>query len=445
MRRPDVSYARAPDGAYLAYQSVGSGPVEMFVQFDTLAPVDQIWDSAPECAWFEGLAQFGRVTIHDKRGLGLSSRDLPPGNLETQVEDVLTVLDALGVERVVLGGLLESGAPNMLLAATHPDRVEAVFWEDPQPRTAQAADFPWGADEEYQARDRAMTASWGTWHWMNEFAALNSEAMSGIWTSDDRLRWFVGAARRTCTPDVAQLVADIWYETDVRAVLPSIQARALLLAHSTPSGLAIAGSMAAVMPHAEVVALPPYDASFEDIALAVDHIRRFVGGARPVVGMDTVLASVLFTDIVDSTRLQARLGDHAWGELVRQHNSIVRDALSRWRGRENDTAGDGFYATFDGPARAVRCALDVVGRVRDLGIDVRAGVHTGECELVDGKHAGIAVTTGARISAAAGPGQVLISQTVKDLVAGSGLSFRSEGVHDLKGVPDRIELYEAVG
>jgi len=179
--------------------------------------------------------------------------------------------------------------------------------------------------------------------------------------------------------------------------------------------------------------------------VSADGIRRFVGAERPPLELDTILSTVLFTDIVGSTQMQAALGDHGWRELIEQHHAIVRGSLVRWHGVENDTAGDGFYATFDGPARAIRCAQEVGERVRDLGIQIRAGVHTGECELIDGKVGGLAVTIGSRVAATAGPSEVRISQTVKDLVAGSGLTFEDAGEHELKGVPDRWRLYRVAG
>jgi class 3 adenylate cyclase/pimeloyl-ACP methyl ester carboxylesterase len=444
MRRPDVEFARAADGTYLAYQSFGAGPIEIFWQSDTFAMVDQLWDSPAERAWHEGLAEFARVTIYDKRGIGLSSRNVAPGNLETQVDDALTVLDAQGIERTVLGGFLEAGAPNALLAATHPSRVHSLVWIFPVPRTTVAPDFPWGMDQDYVDRDLEITKRWGTESWARDFIALNPDVMQGTWTTDEYVRFLITAARRTCTPDVARQLSLIWNETDVRGVLASIRAKTLLITADGDLGPPLAASVAAKIAHAEILVLPNLDSEIENFPAVHDAIRRFIGAGRPLVGVDSTLVSVLFTDIVDSTATQATLGDRAWNDVVAAHYTIVRAALTRWRGRENDTAGDGVYATFDGPARAVRCALEIVAQVRDLGIEVRAGVHTGECDLVDGKFTGIAVTTGARISALARPSQVLVSQTVKDLVAGSGLNLQLFAEHELKGVPGRWSIYAAI-
>jgi class 3 adenylate cyclase len=236
----------------------------------------------------------------------------------------------------------------------------------------------------------------------------------------------------------------IWYDTDVRGILPSVHASTLLLAETNAEPSTEVEYVASLMPNTEVRTVPghPYSAELTDAGL--DAIRRFVGLEPPVTGLDTILASVLFTDIVGSTDRQAALGDLAWKDLVEQHHAIVREALSRWRGVENDTAGDGFFATFDGPARAIHCALEIVERVRDLGIEVRASVHIGACELIDGKIGGITVSIGARVGALAGASEVLVSQTVKDLVPGSGLTFEDAGEHELKGVPDHWHLYRVV-
>jgi class 3 adenylate cyclase len=265
---------------------------------------------------------------------------------------------------------------------------------------------------------------------------------------DEAIKWWMKKCRNTCTPDVAAELDEIWWETDIRGILPSVQVPTLLMFDegSRPE----AEHVAALMPrHARVEAFPTmgWPTGRAEIERVIDPrlaaVQRFIGVAPRPPAMDTVLSTVLFTDIVGSTEQQAQLGDRRWKAVVEQHHATVRDALRSWRGVENDTAGDGFYATFDGPARAIHCAHEIRDRVRDLGIQIRAGIHTGECELVDGKCAGIAVTTGARIAALATASQVLVSQTVKDLVAGSGFAFEPAGAHELKGMPDTWRLYEA--
>ena len=444
MARPDVEFARAADGTYLAYQTFGNGPIEIFWQEDFLAMVDELWDSPPDRAWNEGLAEFARVSIYDRRGIGLSSRNVAPGNLETQVADLLTVLDAQEIERAVFGGFLESGAPNALLAATYPERVQALVWVYPAPRTTAAPDFPWGVGPEYQEREREILAGWGTTRWAREFIELNANVMGGPWGSEDYVRFLTSASRRTCTPDVAKELSRIWYDTDVRGVLPTIQAPMLLVTSEADDDLGLARSIAAQIPRAEIATFPGPYLELEDFDPIHAAIRRFIGAQRPPLGLDSVLATILFTDIVGSTKRAAALGDRGWQEVHERHDQIVRSELARYRGREIKRTGDGFLATFDGPARGVHCALAIAEEVRSLGIEIRAGLHTGEIELDADDIAGLTVAIGARVSAKAGPSEVLVSQTVKDLTAGSGLSFTDRGEHELKGVPGGWRLYSAV-
>ena len=445
MERPDVRFARASDGAYLAYQSFGSGPIDIFWQEEFLAMVDQFWDSPPERALHEGLADFARVTIYDRRGIGLSSRNVAPANLETQVSDTLAVLDAQGIERAVFGGMLESAATNALLAATYPDRVQALVWVNPAPRTTPTSDYPWGVGPEYVEREREILERWGTMQWAREFVELNSMVMGGPWATEEYIRFVASASRRTCTPDVAKELTRVWYDTDVRGVIPAIQAPMLLVSTADDEDVAVARSIADRVPHAEILTFPGPYIELEDLAPIHAAIRRFIGAERSPLGLDSVLATVMFTDIVGSTERGAALGDAAWQEIHERHDRIVRHELERHRGREIKRTGDGFLATFDGPARGVHCARAIAEETQSLGIEIRAGLHTGEIELDADDIAGLTVSIGARVSAKAGPSEVLISQTVKDLIAGSGLSFEDAGEHELKGVPDLWHLYRVVG
>ena len=233
MQRPEVSYARASDGAYLAYQCLGSGPIDIFWQSDTFANVDLWWESPPEREFFEGLAGFSRLIMHDKRGIGMSSRDVAPGNLETQVSDIVTVLDAAGVDQVVLGGVNEAGAPNVLLAATQPSRVKSIFWIYPSPRTAPAPDYPWGVSPEYIEQERKYLQWWGTARWRDAFFELNEGVLRGVWSTDEYRRHVLRASRYTTTPDIQAEFSRIWYDTDIRGALPSVQAPTLLLSSTT--------------------------------------------------------------------------------------------------------------------------------------------------------------------------------------------------------------------
>ena len=445
MERPPVSFARASDGAYIAYQAFGDGPIDLFWQDDFFAIVDEWWDSPPDRATYESLAAFARVILHDRRGIGSSSREGGPANLETRVSDAIAVMDAVGARQPVVGGLLEGGASMALLAATHPERARALVWARPVPRATAIQDFPWGVGPEYVARDEEITADWGTEAYARAFMAMNADAMEGPWSAETYIPHLARLTRRTCTPDVAEQLNRIWYETDVRSVLPTIQVPSLLLVDQEDGDLVLASTgahVASLMPSAQV---EPY-VSMDTVAVTgtqenAETIRRFIGAERRVEDLDSVLATVLFTDIVDSTRRSAELGDHEWGTVRRRHDEIVRGQLGRHRGREIKTMGDGFLATFEGPARGVHCARAIADEVRGLGIEVRAGLHTGEIELDGTDVAGIAVAIAARVGAMAGPSEVLVSRTVKDLTAGSGLTLLDAGEHELKGVPDRWQLY----
>jgi class 3 adenylate cyclase len=265
--------------------------------------------------------------------------------------------------------------------------------------------------------------------------------MGGPWGDEDYLRFITSASRRTCTPDVAEELNRIWYDTDIRGVLPTIQAPVLLVTSEADDDLGLARSIAAQIPHAEIATFPGPYLEFEHFDLILTVIRRFIGAERPPRGLDSVLATVLFTDIVGSTEREAALGDRGWQEVHERHDQIVRSELARYRGREIKRTGDGFLATFDGPARGVHCALAIAEEVRRLGIEIRAGLHTGEIELDADDIAGLTVAIGARVSAKAGPSEVLVSQTVKDLTAGSGLVFEDRGEHELKGVPGSWHLH----
>jgi class 3 adenylate cyclase len=430
---PKTGYAKADDGVYIAYQTLGDGPVDIVWQFEWIGNVDSIWEFRPYAEWFRGLAAFSRLILHDRRGMGASSRDVAPPNLETRVADLVAVLDAVGSERPVLGGAYEGGAPNVLFAATFPERVHSLFWWYPAPRTTKAPDYPFGASPELLEQATKDTLErWGT----DEYVFVTSENPT---VQGEVAPWGL-LSRQTATPDVAAKMDRIYNESDVRGAMPAIAAPVLLLARERD--LEALTYLATLLRRPQIRLFPGEDElKVHEQPALLDAIRAFVGVETRAPELDAVLSTVLFTDVVDSTRKQAELGDRRYRDLIEEHHVIVRDGLERWRGRESATAGDGFYATFEGPARAIRCALEIEQRVRDLGIEVRAGVHTGECELIDGQISGLTVSIGARVAASAGPNEVLVSQTVKDLVAGSGFSFEDTGERELKGVPDRWRLY----
>jgi len=437
----ECNYAKTDDGVYLAYQLIGDGPIDILYQPDWPGNIDMEWEWPAFAALLDGLGTFARVIMHEHRGVGLSSRNVPIPNLETRVDDAQTVLDAVGAAQAVLFGYLAAGSINALLSVTRPERISGLVWLDPIARTAWAPDNPWGRTAEQLLVEDSSIRSWGTSAHGRDYAKEQEAYGSPIAESEEAL--FSKASRNACTPDVALDLKRMWDETDVRNILPTIAVPTLCLAQTADVEVGRARQIAAMIPRAELREIPGEPWTVPTMMSIVDEIRRFVGVERPPVELDTLVSTVLFTDVVDSTIIQSRLGDAAWKSLVERHHALVRQSLGRWQGVENDTAGDGFYATFDGPARAIRCALEIAGRVREIGFEVRAGVHTGECTMVDGKVGGIGVSIGSRIAGLAQPSQVLVSQTVKDLVAGSRLAFTDAGEHELKGIAARWRLFTA--
>ena len=450
MEIPETRYAKTADDVYLAYQVVGEGPVDVVYGFNANeGNVDLMWDEPDWRPFLERPTEYARVITFDRRGTGASSRNVALPNLETQVDDLLVVLDAADSERPILAGGTDGGAMLAMFAATHPDRGSALIWNNPSAKAAWSPDYHWGQGRQEYEEDMRWTELWGTDEYARGIADWRAAERAGVVLegfqppSHDvaKIRAYARINRNTASPDVAREVMRIVWETDVRGILPAVHIPAALVVGELDA-VDEARYIAGLMPNASVHVLPGRSGmALEPI---LDILRDLAGVAPPTPGIERILSTVLFTDIVASTETQARLGDSGWKELVLAHHGIVRDALLRWRGVENDTAGDGFYATFDGPARAVRCAQEVCERVRALEIQVRAGVHTGECEVIDGKLGGLTVTIGARVASRAGPSEVLVSRTVKDLVAGSSLTFEDSGEHELKGIPDRWHLYRVV-
>ena len=440
MEFPDTRYIRTPDDVYLACQTLGEGPIDLVLQIDWPGNIDMQWEFPVMRALINHLAEFARVILHDHRGIGLSSRNVPIPTLETRVSDLGRVLEALDSQHPTLVGFAASGAVNALFAASRPERTASLAWLDPVSRYRWAPDNPWGRPEgdlEAELRDLEL---WGTSAYGLAFAEYEAAIGNPIPVEDTAA--FARASRNACTPDVARELSVMWAETDVRDILAAIKVPTLILSHVDLGERDRAADVASRIHGAELVEIRGLRYSPETMEKAAEHIARFIGmRRRPPTDLDTILATVLFTDIVGSTERAAALGDRRWAELVERHHERVRAAIERWHGTERDTAGDGFYTTFEGPARAIRCAHEIVEGVRELGIEVRAGIHTGECRVIDRKVGGIAVAIGARIAATAGPSEVRTSRTVKDLVAGSGLAFEDAGEHDLKGVPGRWQLY----
>ena len=362
-------------------------------------------------------------------------------DLETRAADLLAVLDAAGLRRPTLLASADGGMVAALLAATHPDRAAGLVWFFAQARSVKTHGWPFGRDpDDVDLLAQEAERAWGTEDFVRRMYA-HAEI------DDDVIRFLARMQRHSCGPATAVGFIRLLHDYDVREILPTLRIPVLALGtEGYPREWVVeqARATAALIPGAVCRSMPARASRLWAPAV-IEATFDFCGIQRPPPELDSILSTVLFTDIVGSVEKQAEFGDHAWKELVLQYRSIVRTTLERWRGKENDTAGDGFYAAFDGPARAIRCALEVAERVRDLGIEIRAGVHTGECELIENKCSGLTVSIGARVAAIGGPGEVLVSQTVKDLVPGSGLQFDDAGEHQLKGVPGRWRLHKVIG
>lgn len=438
----ETQYATTDDGISIAYQTVGDAPVDLVLELESFGNVETMWELEQLADLFERLSQFSRLVLHDRRGTGLSGGRSGFPNLETRARDLLTVLDGIRSRRAVLFGERTGGAALALFAATYPDRVASLLWFKAVATRRWSPEYPWGRTPDEHRQEAAWTRDgMGRTDFQHEWLQNTAPAFAGDEQLEARL---ARLDRHFMAPSTAVDWINVESETDVTAVLPLLRCPTLVLDHeSSSSSTAQSRHVQAMIPGAELALIPGDEnvMTFSDRAAIAEAIRQFVSRASAVEAADTVLATALFTDIVGSTERQAVLGDRAWADVVSRHHAIVRTALERWRGAENDTAGDGFYATFDGPARAIRCALDVVERMSELDLEIRAGIHTGECEIVDGKHAGLAVTIGSRIAAMAGSSEVLVSRTVKDLTAGSGFAFEDRGEHVLKGVPEPWRLY----
>ncbi len=442
--QPETRYARSGDVS-IAYQVTGEGPFDVVFVPGFVSNVEYGWEEPSLARFYERLASFSRLILFDKRGTGLSDRVKDVPTLETRMDDVRAVMDAAGSERAAIMGVSEGGPMAALFAATYPERTfTAVLYGSPS-RYVWAPDYPWGATlEEYRRHLEEVERRWGTPEYSDELLQWLAPSVA-----DDGgfKRWFRTYARLSASPGAARDLERMNMEIDVRQVLPAIRLPTLVL-NRAEDRADRARHMAAQIPGARYVELPGRDHApwVGDADALVDAVREFVTSvweerAWEEAEPDRVLATVLFTDIVGSSERAASLGDRAWRELLERHHELVRRQLARFRGREVDTAGDGFFASFDGPARGIRCACAIVESMPELGLDVRAGLHTGECELADGKVAGIAVHTGARVASHAQPGEVLVSSTVKDLVAGSGIAFEERGTRELKGIPGEWRLY----
>ena len=444
---PGISYTTTADGVSIAYLVVGdSSPDIVVVNGAYLSNVEMAWDWPFEASALRGLAARGRMVLFDRRGTGLSDpvsgERLP--TLDAMMDDIRAVTDAADCERPVLVGVEDGAAQCMLFAATYPERTAALVTVNAVSRGLWSPDAPWLAtDEEWAEEIEGIEQGWGT---QGFYQALAESIMPDFAKDAEFVRGYARLARNALSKADAVAAARMWKDTDVRHVLPLIQAPTLVfhLAHIVSAPVEESTYIAGRIPGATLVSLEA--GSHLDWAdELLPHVDRLLASLKEEeADFDRVLATVMFTDIVGSTEKAAELGDRTWRELVEDHHARVRALLGRYRGHEVDTAGDGFFATFDGPARGIRCATAIRDAVRPLGIEVRSGLHTGEVETINDKAGGIAVAIGARVASKAAPSEVVVSQTVKDLVAGSGLNFEDAGEHELKGVPDRWHLYRVV-
>jgi class 3 adenylate cyclase len=438
----EIRYARNGD-YHIAYQVEGDGQGGI----DVLRIGAYVFSLAlrlppPVRAMEVRYAALGRTISFDGRGMGLSDRlrdrQLPP--IEERMDDLTAVLDAAGAGRALLVAGADGGPLSCLFAATYPERTLGLVLMNTAPRIAWAPDYPWGMRrDDFDRELEAMEAGWGTREYAEEHAPWPMEGM----TRGEAVEWWLEWMRLSAAPGDAVALWRMFYESDVRDVLGTIRVPTLVLSRGGESENE-AKAFAALIPGARRETMPGSAATVmqEHSGAYLEAVERFARQLRDEEAeLESVLATVLFTDIVGSTARQAELGDHGWANLLREHHAAVRGCLARYRGRELDTAGDGFFAAFDGPARAIRCAQSIVDAVRPLGLELRAGLHTGECRTIDGKVAGLAVSIGARVTSLAGPSEILVSQTVRDLIAGSGLDLAYRGEHTLKGVPGTWRVY----
>jgi len=431
----DIRYARN-GGVAIAYQVVGDGATDLAYVPDYCSNLVYGWEVRHWREFYERLAQSFRLILFDKRGTGLSDHGGQFTALETRMEDLHAVLDAAGSSSTVLLASHDGCSMAALYAATYPERTRALVLFHP---VAYASE---GQSEYMRAQLAELRARWGTQELSDE---ILKDIAPSLYADPAEREWFANWLRVGATPAAAYALNRAWFETDLSEVLPAVRVPTLVMYRPALDAERNALEVTDLIPSAHALRVSGSDYGQIHLSPEIpEEVARFVAREEIPEVPDSVLATVLFTDIVGSTEQAAALGDRAWRGLLERHHALVRRELARFRGEERDTAGDGFFATFDGPARAIRCAQALVAGVRDLGLELRAGVHTGECELHDGKVAGLAVSIGARVAATAEASEVLVSQTVKDLVAGTGLVLEDRGERELKGVPGSWRLYRAI-
>lgn len=436
---PETRYARSGD-LHIAYQTIGDGPIDLLWVPTWIWQLEHVWEQPWIARLFRRLATFSRLITFDRRGTGMSDKLAGAPTLEEQMDDVVAVMDVVGSERAAVVAMLEAGSMACLFAATHPERTRALILYEATPRMTKAPGYDWPLSrEEREASVERLRADWGTGTWI---LGLSREM-----DQDESVREWAGKLERlAASPGTAIALFRMHSEIDVRPVLPSIQAPTLVLHRPADPRIDIRHSryIAEHVPGGKLIELPgtdmlPFGPGQDEL---VDDLEEFLTGARHAPDPERILATVMFSDIVDSTRRAAEMGDRSWRGVLESMDRSFERELHRHRGRAVKKMGDGMLATFDGPARAIRCAAAIRDAARkNFGLEVRSGLHTGEIELMGEDVGGIAVHIGARVEACAAPGEVLVSGTVKDLVVGSGISFEDRGEHELKGVPDRWRLW----
>ena len=427
------------DGVSIAYQVHGDGPIDLVLVPGFVSQVELLWEEPTVARFLRRLSSFSRLLVFDKRGQGLSDRPGRPPTLEESMDDLRAVVEAAGFERPALLGISEGGPMSALYAATYPEQVAGLVLVGTFARMVETEGFPYGiSDEQLDRWGSVVRRDWGG------SVALDIWAPSRVGDGEFE-RWWARLLRQGTSPAGAIALMDLYREMDVRAILPAIDVPTLVLHRSGDRMISSAQGryLAETIPSARYIELRgedhlPFAGDFDPL---LEEVEEFLVGSRGAGESERALATILFTDIVGSTEKAAQLGDRGWRQLLERHDAAVRRQLSRHRGREVKTMGDGFLATFDGPARAIRCARAVQDEVAGLGIEVRAGIHTGEVELIGDDVGGMAVNIGARIGALADPGEVLVSSTVRELVVGSGLEFSERGVEKLKGAPGEWRLF----
>jgi pimeloyl-ACP methyl ester carboxylesterase/class 3 adenylate cyclase len=436
---PDTRFVTT-GGVTIAYQVLGDGPIDLVLVPGWLSHIEVFWEDASVARFFRKLATFTRLILFDKRGTGLSDRITEAATLEERMDDVRAVMDAVGSSRAALFGYSEGAAMCALFAATYPERAVALITIGGFPRRIRGPDYPWGPDREQMFKSfDVMAAEWG--------GPVGMEVrMASVAAEPIHRQWWSKFLRQSANLSSAIALSKANVDIDIRHILPSIRVPTLIL-HASNDGLIpieVARYMAAQIPNAKFAEIDSIDhvPFFHAADMVLEEMHRFLLGVPAASMVDSAVATLMFTDIVGSTRMAIEKGDQGYADILEAHHAAVRRELSLHRGHEIETTGDGFLASFDGPARSIRCAVGITRALKTIGITARVGLHTGECEVRDGRLRGIALNIAARVSGLAPPGGVLVSQTVRDLVAGSGLRFVDRGAHTLKGLPEEWRLFE---